>query len=192
MSFKENWKYFVIGVMAILIVGVVFAADTIITDTGITADTLDTGQGANELYSMNQDVETTDAVTFATLDTGQGANELYSMNQDVETTDDVEFNSVKTNVLPVSVQNESSYITNLDTANIWLSNVMNKGGVSVEWQSYTNGSAHGQGDNAFSGGVLTPSGKVILVPRSSDNVGVYDTLNEISLGTALSPLLNKY
>src|SRR6056297_3565329 len=64
MSFKENWKYFVIGVMAIRIVGVVFAADTIITDTGITADTLDTGQGANELYSMNQDVETTDSVDF--------------------------------------------------------------------------------------------------------------------------------
>jgi len=43
-----------------------------------------------------------------------------------------------------------------------------------ESDSYTSGSAHGQGDGAFSGGVLTPSGKVILVPFNSDNVGVYD------------------
>ena len=53
--------------------------------------TLDTGHGANELYAMNQDVETTDAVTFLTVDTGQGANELYQMNQDLETTDSPEF-----------------------------------------------------------------------------------------------------
>ncbi len=33
--------------------------------------TLDTGQGVNELYAMNQDVETTDAVTFATVDVGE-------------------------------------------------------------------------------------------------------------------------
>ena len=56
--------------------------------------TLDTGQGANELYAMNQDVETTDAVVFATLDTGQGANELYDMNQNVQTTDSVTFSSM--------------------------------------------------------------------------------------------------
>src|SRR3989344_7446476 len=47
--------------------------------------TLDTGQGANELYDMDQNVLTTSAVTFATLDTGQGANELYDMDQNVLT-----------------------------------------------------------------------------------------------------------
>ncbi len=66
------------------------------THAAITADTVDTGQGANELYAMNQDVETTDAVTFLTVDTGQGANELYAMNQDVETTDAVTFLTVDT------------------------------------------------------------------------------------------------
>src|SRR3989344_7536744 len=47
--------------------------------------TLDTGQGANELYDMDQNVLTSSAVTFATLDTGQGANELYDMDQNVLT-----------------------------------------------------------------------------------------------------------
>ena len=77
-------------------------------------------------------------------------------------------------VPPVSVQNESPYITNLDTADVWLSQVMNKGGVSSEWQTYTSGATHGEGSGAFLGGVLTPSGKVILVPYNSDNIGIYD------------------
>jgi len=34
------------------------------------------------------------ALTATTLDTGQGANELYDMDQNVQTTDDVSFNSV--------------------------------------------------------------------------------------------------
>lgn len=60
----------------------------------VTFDTVDTGQGANELYDMDQNVQTTDAVTFGTVDTGQGANELYDMDQNVQTTSDVSFNSV--------------------------------------------------------------------------------------------------
>ena len=39
--------------------------------------TVDTGQGANELYAMDQDVQTTDDVTFASVNTGNGAVELY-------------------------------------------------------------------------------------------------------------------
>jgi len=57
----------------------VFAASpTLVTPTlgAATATTLDTGQGAHELYAMDQDVQTTDAVTFATVDTGNGAYEL--------------------------------------------------------------------------------------------------------------------
>lgn len=60
----------------------------------LTATTLDTGQGAYELYAMDQDLETTDGVTFGTVDTGQGANELYDMDQNVLTTSDVLFNDV--------------------------------------------------------------------------------------------------
>ena len=61
----------------------------------VTFATLNTGHGANELYPMNQAVRTTDAVTFATLNTGQGANELYPMNQAVRTTDNVRFNDLE-------------------------------------------------------------------------------------------------
>lgn len=46
---------------------------SLLTNSNVTFGTIDcttlnTGQGANELYAMNQDVETTDAVTFADLD----------------------------------------------------------------------------------------------------------------------------
>jgi len=64
--------------------------------TAIAVTSVNTGQGAYELYAMNQDVESTDAVTFATVDTGQGANELYDMNQNVQTTDAVTFVSLDT------------------------------------------------------------------------------------------------
>lgn len=63
-------------------------------DGAIVATTLDTGQGANELYDMNQNVKTDSAVTFATVNTGQGANELYDMNQNVTTTSAVQFSGI--------------------------------------------------------------------------------------------------
>ena len=64
---------------------------TIGLPTAVTVGTLNTGQGANELYDMNQNVQTGDGVTFATVNTGQGANELYDMDQNVTTTSNVEF-----------------------------------------------------------------------------------------------------
>ena len=62
--------------------------------SAVTFATVDTGQGAYDLFAMNQDVESTDAVIFATVDTGQGANELWDMDQNVETTSDVTHNSI--------------------------------------------------------------------------------------------------
>ncbi len=41
------------------------------------AETINTGQGDNLLYPMDQAVRTTDAVAFATVNTGFGANEIY-------------------------------------------------------------------------------------------------------------------
>jgi hypothetical protein len=62
--------------------------------------------------------------------------------------------------------------------------------------TYTNGSTHGQGDNAFFGGVLAPNGKVILVPFNSDNIGIYsisqyDGSYNVDIKNCLSPFLNK-
>jgi hypothetical protein len=47
-----------------------------------------------DVKAINQGLTTTSAVTFATVNTGQGANELYDMNQNVLTTSNVEFNRV--------------------------------------------------------------------------------------------------
>jgi hypothetical protein len=49
------------------------------------------------LGELDQSLTTTSAVTFTTVNTGQGANELYAMNQDVQTTDDVTFNGLTAN-----------------------------------------------------------------------------------------------
>ena len=43
---------------------------------------------------INQDLTTDAAVTFATVDTGQGANELYDMDQNVKTDSNVTFGNV--------------------------------------------------------------------------------------------------
>jgi len=90
--------------------GTVIAAGGVSSTTGtftgaLTAATLDTGQGANELYDMDQNVLTTSAPTFATVNTGQGANELYDMNQNVQTSDAVQFNSLNINSSAATINN---------------------------------------------------------------------------------------
>ena len=57
------------------------------------AESLNTGQGD---FKIGQNLRPTDNVEFATVDTGQGANELYPMNQAVRTTDSPTFASVNT------------------------------------------------------------------------------------------------
>ena len=46
-------------------------------------------------------ITTTGAIAGATLNTGQGANELYAMDQAVQTTDDVQFNDVQIDSLGI-------------------------------------------------------------------------------------------
>ena len=57
----------------------------------ILADKLDTGQGLNELYDMDQNVKTTSAVTFTSINTGIGATEVYLMDQNVKTSNSPTF-----------------------------------------------------------------------------------------------------
>lgn len=47
----------------------------------LTCASVDTGQGANELYGMDQDVKKTSAVEFASVNTGFGANEVYKLSE---------------------------------------------------------------------------------------------------------------
>lgn len=58
--------------------------------TGISGD----GYAGGKAHPHDQDLNTTNAVIFTTVDTGQGANELYDMDQNVLTTSDVTFNSI--------------------------------------------------------------------------------------------------
>lgn len=56
--------------------------------------------------SAPQDIHTAAGPTFATVNTGQGANELYAMNQDVETTDAPSFTGLTlTDNLTISTKN---------------------------------------------------------------------------------------
>jgi hypothetical protein len=67
-----------------------------ITVNGVAAAAVDLG------------LQSDDAVTFATVDTGQGANELYAMDQDVKTTDNVQFNDVQTDSIGVGTAASST------------------------------------------------------------------------------------
>ena len=88
------------------------------TFTGaLTGTTLDTGQGANELFDMDQNVLQASAVTFATVDTGQGANELYGMDQGVESTDEVEFKGVTTGWMDFGGENRTTWYTDGSSMN---------------------------------------------------------------------------
>ena len=49
---------------------------------------------AGYFVGPNMIVSAARAAAFVTVDTGQGANELYDMDQNVKTTDDVQFNSI--------------------------------------------------------------------------------------------------
>jgi len=81
----------------------------------LSAATVNTGQGAAEVYLMDQNVRTTDSPAFAyptvtgisgvtatlsglltagTINTGQGATEVYLMNQNLATTDKPSFAGV--------------------------------------------------------------------------------------------------
>lgn len=51
-----------------------------VTGSAATLATLNTGQGAYELYAMNQDVETTDAVTFAGITNSKNMSVSGSVN----------------------------------------------------------------------------------------------------------------
>jgi hypothetical protein len=72
------------------------AIDTLANLTSIQGQTV-TFSGSLSVESasvINQDLSSDAGVTFATVDTGNGAYELFAMNQDVESTDNVTFNAV--------------------------------------------------------------------------------------------------
>ncbi len=76
--------------------------------------------GRQFTLSTPQDIATTSAVTFSTVNTGQGNNELYAMDQNVRTTDPVSFESVQADIKTFvieSIATPNSFI-NLTATNI--------------------------------------------------------------------------
>ena len=154
-----------------------------------TATSLDTGQGANQLYDMDQNVMTSSGVTFATvttgtLNTGNGANELYAMNQNVRTTDNTIFNTVSAGSFISSANDNTRGVTVPNTADPTGSNlVAGKGWFNatsnmVKWRNgdntvttevFTSGASHA-GSFTTSGYL---SGKVPVL-SVSDNTTLTD------------------
>ena len=58
-----------------------------------------------------QGVGTTNAVTFATVDTGQGANELYDMDQNVKTDSDVQFADITSTGTITAVEVHTTFVS---------------------------------------------------------------------------------
>jgi len=90
--------------IALVMVGAVvgYAAipqNTLRHNAGIVMPTVNATAGY--YVGANQVIDATTAATFATVNTGQGANELYDMDQNVLTTSDVNFSSLETDNLIV-------------------------------------------------------------------------------------------
>lgn len=118
-----------------------------VTGTGtfsgaLASTTLNTGQGANELYPMDQAVLTTSAPTFATVNTGQGANELYPMDQAVRQADSPTFATATLSGLTATrlVKTDSSKALSSQALGSALQVLRtNAGATDVEWATPTVG-----------------------------------------------------
>lgn len=80
------------------------------TPAGVTTQVVDFLNFTNALdQGIQTRIDSSGNANFTTIDTGQGAYEIYANNQDLETTDDVDFNSV--NVSYVRFQSSLSNAT---------------------------------------------------------------------------------
>ena len=129
--------------------------DLTVTDGATVGGTLnaanvDTGNGATEIFDMNQDLRTDDNVAFATVNTGQGANELYDMNQNVKTYSNVTFNNLTINggMLPES----SPYLGSVSVGSESY-DTPSRGLYNSSWDSSNRGSLYSGsgGDGPYSG-----------------------------------------
>jgi len=112
----------------------------------IGANTLETAE-FGYLDGIDQSVATSDAVTFATVDTGQGTNELYDMDQNVLTTSSPTFSnsnmygdiSVWTNDSGYITSAGSSYWIGTATSNLNMASYIIYGANEVTASSFTIG-----------------------------------------------------
>ena len=124
------------------------------TDDNVAFATVNTGNGATEIFDMNQDLRSDDNVAFATVNTGQGANELYDMNQNVKTYSNVTFNNLTINggMLP-----ESSPYLGSESVSGWSYHTPSRGLYNSSWLYSNRGSLYSGsgGDGPYSGNSST-------------------------------------
>lgn len=137
------------------------------------------------LAYLNQDVKTTASPTFATVNTGQGANELYAMNQNVRTSDQVFFYNLNLSgyanitdylalygeILPMITPIISSFSISAGSTQIVPRGIyiFRWGGTSLEIQGNFSGGwfrFSGDGTDSF-GGVVISDGINIRISNSS-------------------------
>lgn len=85
---------------------------------------------------FDQDLNTTDAVTFATVDTGQGANELYDMDQNVLTTSKPTFGGMKLTGFDGFLQAISDTVNAVNLYNVFLNLSGNNSNQDIDIGNY--------------------------------------------------------
>ena len=147
----------------------------------LVATTLDTGQGANELFDMNQNVKTTDAVVFTTINTGQGATEVHLMDQNVRQADAVVFTTVNTGQGANELYDMNQNVTT--TSNVSFGFISASGDISGSTII---------GENIHSLGHITASGRIQTLSHitASGNISSSGTIiaNQIHAATLFSHL----
>jgi hypothetical protein len=157
---------------------------------GVTSDLQSQLDAKAALISPSFTTPTLGAAVATTLNTGQGANELYGMDQGVKTTDNVVFSSVTTdewvttciasdNACGIGLGNQSDPTgSNLEAAQLWMNTTSNmwkstNGDNSAVLEVFTSGAAHTL--NFATSGTLMGAIKVLTdntTPVAADLYGV--------------------
>ena len=158
----------------------------------VTATTVDTGQGANELYAMNQDVQTTDNVTFNNI-TPTGTVDGRDVATDGAKLDTIESGAQVNTVDSVNAQT-GAVVLDTDDVSEGTTNLYNRvpaGGTADQVLSKVDGTDYNvQWGDASSGGfvpltTITASGSIIDLGTAFD--ATYDifkiVINNLQIGT---------
>lgn len=179
----------------------------------IGANDLTTTEWAN-LDGQDQGVKTIDAPTFDTVNTGQGANELYQMNQDVETNDSVSFaNATVTNLIKSdddvvvsdniaigtdTISSYPAYVFNGDAGNVAASTeaddiVIEGNGTDVGLSFLGSSSSEGNiffgrdGENAGGRIKYNHSDNALTLWAEADNVINILSTKRVGIGSSVAP-----
>jgi len=152
-------------------------------------------------FATPQDLATSSAFTVATLDTGQGANELYDMDQNVLTTSNVTFGNVTSTAHIQAATLTTSGLATLNSLSLGTALSVANGGTGATTLT-DHGVLIGSGTSAITPLAVGTNGQLLIGSSGADPV--FATLNcdanltcttgagtlEIDLDTTVSGLTN--